>query len=124
MPANIGTNIYIDVNSTVKLLKRIVKFEVAEGLVDDSVIVLHLRKFVPGAVENQTQNQSYGEMYDTKRRKISNPPTPQRQDSQTPTQLGEITGYDPNSKDGINPSTTGSVTYEMTPSISNNSSTT
>ena len=54
--ADIGTNIYVDVQQTVKTLSHVVKFEAAPKLVDDSIIVLILHKFVPGALEMPLQH--------------------------------------------------------------------
>ncbi|TIA91424.1 hypothetical protein E3P99_01070 [Wallemia hederae] len=53
--ADIGTNIYVDVQQTVKTLSHVVKFEAAPKLVDDSIIVLILHKFIPGAFEMPSQ---------------------------------------------------------------------
>lgn len=89
--ADIGSSIYVDIGQTVKALNHLVKFEAAPKLVDETVIVLHLHKFIIGAIELPTQsnvsNKSAMSTPDStvdgvKRRKIKEEPDQQEQQEQ------------------------------------------
>ncbi|TIB77211.1 hypothetical protein E3Q23_01435 [Wallemia mellicola] len=117
LEGDVGTNLFVDVNKTVKNLTQVVKFELEPGIIDASVIVLHMYRFVPGAIEPAVQSKLSQTPEDgIKRRKYETPPTlapptvpsPQVQSPQR--RNVKVTGWQP---DGAN-NDVGSVDIEIT----------